>query len=282
MLFQSKDLNLINKEIVAVDPIKVEEFKGGVTYYQDARSAAFYAMGRAIKSHGSVILLIPGDYLANIYTALTEAWFQKANIVVVALHTNLGKIKTVWADRCILTNLTLEVEEFSQREHEIKECFDLHGPALINILYKKMDENKNDYSDLINAIIKIKKDAKFICYNSINNSIDNVIDISVAYKYGVLSKYIGMSAVKECGYLLCDASCVMVDVNIFRTRYANKNMKIIIIDDGRMSENSIKQWISGIGWECKCVPVLDNKTAKWFVDQCKQTVIILYKNGGVL
>lgn len=280
MLFQSNNLNLCNKEIVVVEPIKLTGIKEGTTCYQDARSAAFFAMGRAIKSQKSVVLLIPGEYLANTYTALTEAWFQKANIVVFALHTKLNKIKTTWADRCILKTLTIEMDELLQYEQEITECFAAHGPVLINILYKNKVEEKNDYSNLISIIVRIKKNAKFICYNSINNTTDNIINIPVAHKYGVISKYIGMSVVKECGYLLCDANCVLVDVNIFRTRYANQNMKIIILDDGRIFENGIDQWISSNGWECKSVSGIDDDIAKWFVAQCKQTVLIMRRNGG--
>lgn len=280
MLFQSENLNMFNKEVVAVDPIKLTSFKGSVVYYQDARSAAFYAMGRAIKSQESVILLIPGEYLVNIYTALTEAWFQKTNIVVIALHTELRKIETGWADRCILKKMTLEMDELSRYEQEVTKCFNFHGPVLINVLYKKSNKGKYDYSDLINIITRVKKDARFICYDSIKDVLGNIINISETYKYGVISKYIGMSVVKECGYLLCDANCVMVDVNIFRTRYANKNMKIIILDDGRICENGIDQWISRNGWECKRITMLDYDTAKWFVEQSKQTVMIMDKNGG--
>ena len=69
------------KKTVTVLPIKLEN---SVAEYQDARSAAFFAMGMSIKQKEPIMLLIPGEYVANIYTAITEAWFQKAEMVVYA------------------------------------------------------------------------------------------------------------------------------------------------------------------------------------------------------
>ena len=68
---------------ITVFPIKVE---GSVAEYQDARSAAFFAMGMSIKQKDPITLLLPGEYLTNIYTAITEAWFQKAEVIVYAFY----------------------------------------------------------------------------------------------------------------------------------------------------------------------------------------------------
>ncbi len=42
----------------------------------------FFAMGRTMKEKTTVGLALPGAYLASTYTAITEAWFQKVNVVV--------------------------------------------------------------------------------------------------------------------------------------------------------------------------------------------------------
>lgn len=84
--------------LITVAPICIDDAEN----YQDSRSAVFYAMGQAIKEKRTVGVFVPGAYLPSAYTALTEAWFQKANIIVVAFYDKVSEVKTTWADRCVL------------------------------------------------------------------------------------------------------------------------------------------------------------------------------------
>ena len=259
-----------DENVVTVAPIKVEN---SVAIYQDARSAAFFAMGMAIKDKKPVTLLTPGEYLANVYTAMTEAWFQKAEIVIYAFYDKVSDVKTSWADRCAKT-ITIHIDEYESCADKIKSYYHKHGPLLINVVGVDLQKSRIDYSTIIETVSKRDKEAKFLCYNSQNQSdIDN--NIKTEYKYGVLSKYVGMSVAKKVGYLLCNTECVLVDVNIFRTRYANKNMKIVILDDGNLKNNQIDQWITSNGWVCKCVEKIDDETADWLKEQTVQAVLII-------
>ena len=84
-----------------------------------------------------------------------------------------------------------------------------------------------------------------------------------------------MSGAKKVGYLLCDTECMLVDINIFRTRYANGNMKIAVLDDGKLKDNQIDQWITSNGWKCRRVEKIDGESANWLKEQSMQAVLII-------
>ena len=121
---------------VTVAPISLENEK----MYHDARSAAFFAMGRTIKEKTTVGLALPGAYLASTYTAITEAWFQKVNVVVFAFYDKFSEVSTAWIDRCIVKSMTIGADEIDDSIDEIESCCGMNGPVLINIVGVKDDE----------------------------------------------------------------------------------------------------------------------------------------------
>lgn len=258
--------------VVEVAPIQLQ-WNIAHSYYEDARSAAFYAMGEAVKSQKSVTLIISGKYLENIYTAITEAWFQKANIVVVALFEFISEVKNGWMDRCVLKNITIGTEETELCKTEFKNAYLFKGPVLINLISNKIDhEALIDYSPIICGIRTADNKAVFYCYNSMNSGISNIPEDQ---KYGCISKYVGQSLLESRGYLLCNSSCFMVDINIFRTRYANGNMKIVCLDDGSLRKYNIPFWIRSNGWECLEAKENNANIYEWLVSQKKQSVLII-------
>lgn len=266
------DLNRVVKsgwKTVTVAPIRIQN---SISEYQDARSAAFFAMGISIKEKSPVALLLPGEYLPSAYTAITEAWFQKAEVIVYAFYKKVSDVNTNWADRCA-TTMTIHIDEYDEKANEITAYCHMNGPLLINVVGINFEEPQINYNDVTTAISEIDESAKFLCYNSKDNV--GISNIKTEYKYGVLSKYIGMSTVKKAGYLLCNSDCVLVDVNIFRTRYANGNMKIVVLDDGKLKENQIDQWIISNGWKCKRIAQINNEAAKWLKEQTVQAVLII-------
>lgn len=258
-----------DRKTVTVLPIKIEH---SIAEYHDARSAAFFAMGMSIKEREPITLLLPGEYLTNVYTALTEAWFQKAEMIVYAFHKKVSDVKTSWAHRCAKT-ITIHIDEYEEKADEITAYHHMHGPVLINVVGIDLEEPQIDYSAEITAISEVDKLAKFLCYNS--KELTVVSNIKAEYKYGVLSKYIGMSITKNVGYLLCNSNCMLVDVNVFRTRYANGNMKIVVLDDGLLKENQIDKWIISNGWKCKRTEQMNHEAAKWLKDQNVQAILII-------
>lgn len=254
---------------VTVAPISLENEK----IYHDARSAAFFAMGRTMKEKTTVGLALPGAYLASTYTAITEAWFQKVNVVVFAFYDKLSEVSTAWIDRCIVKSMTIGADEIDDSIDEIESCCGMNGPVLINIVGVKDDETSFDYRKWIDAIRQKEGNAKIRCYNAIQS--DGIINIPSKDKYGVISKYIGMSVAVNVGYLLCTSECFLIDANVFRTRYANGNMKIILFDDGNLEKIDAKSWIAGNGWWCEVVFKDETTAVNWLIEDKTQGVLIV-------
>lgn len=244
--------------------------------YNDARSAAFYAMGLSMKEKQPVTLVVPGEYVSNVYTAITEAWFQKVNVVIVAVYGKVSDVQTQWIDRCVRLNVTASTEEDCTIKDFFEKAYTLKGPALLNYICGTKDEKKHDYTRIIHFLDDVyKQKIEYWCYAPNGNyGRSNIHSIDSKYKYGIVSKYIGMSATENAGILICDSDCVLVDVNIFRTRYANENMKIIILDDGKLQDNKVQGWIESNDWQCKCVDEITQEDARWLLQQEKQTVLI--------
>lgn len=209
--------------------------------FSDARSAAFFAFGKSLKEKKPVVLLVNGIYLSSVYTAITEAWFQKANVIVLSLFDSLKDMKTSYLDRCVVYSISIEENEFDKSI--IEHCETKKGPCLINVLKSdtKID-NRNDYQHVITSIISNNPRLKIIAYNCESN---NVVNIDKKYKYGVVSKYIGMSLNDNMGVLLCNRECLDVDMSVFRTRYSNSNMKIVVVGK---DFSDISSWIESNGW----------------------------------
>ena len=249
------------------------------TFISDARSAAFYAMGKVIKTGAKYALVIDGDFLPNIYTCLVEAWFQKSPLTVIALFDNIDEIKTSWADRCTVGTFTCKEEDILKNKNKIYNLSNAKGSVLINILTKETAEPKNDYSEILNLINgALNKKVAVTCYNAKENEeYPNLELLSIApkHRYGTVSKYIGSGAVADPGILCVTEDCVKLDLNIFRTRYKTAQMKIIITNSGSEQSNNICEWITGNGWECSYKEKADQNLITAFLSEEKPSVLML-------
>lgn len=256
-------------DVVAVTPVELP----GAKQYRDARSAAFYAMGTAVKTCKPVILVVPGYDLPSTYTAVTEAWFQKANVIVVALFDRVSEVKTVWMDRCVLRTATFGADEQAAFGEMMTSVRGLPGPVLINLTGFALEEKPIDYSAAMQALCTANPDVKMTAYCPKTLDCEDVTAVPVRDKYGLISKYVGMSVAKDVGVLLCPAQCALLDMNIFRTRYANGNMKIVLLDEnGALDDLHVAQWISGNGWEYLESDGAEEADAKWLLSQQRQAV----------
>lgn len=264
--------NWVTENIVVVAPV---EYPGAVQY-EDARSAAFYAMGIAVKENTPVTLVVPGRYLASTYTAITEAWFQKANVIVIAVYEKVSEVKTAWMDRCVVQTGTYGPDENEAFLQALEHAKGAYGPVLLNRVGAVPAEQPVDYSRILAVLSKVADGKEILAYYAQNCEDLPVRQILAEDKYGVLSRYIGMSAVKDVGILLCPARCVLLDANIFRNRYANANMKIILVDEEeKLKKLDFAQWISGNGWECRCEEKTSEEACSWLLEQTRQAVLII-------
>lgn len=268
-------LDKLQGRIVTISPVNLA--RTDVINYKDARSGAFYAMGVSMKENIPVTLIVPGEYISSIYTAITEAWFQKVNVVVLALYEKISVVNTSWMERCVVANATYGIDEESGINAFLENAYGMKGPILLNVVGERFYENACDYTEIINMLESVSmSEIEFWCYNTKNKvEKNNFHSIHSQHKYGVISKYIGMSVVSNVGILLCNAECALVDINVFRTRYAKDNMKIVLVDDGTLKKNNIALWIESNGWVCKQVATMDEEAGRWLISQKKQTVLIV-------
>ena len=268
-------LESYTSEIVVVKPLNMilkKEYKE----LSDARSAAFYAMGKAIKQDKTVVLVVNGEFLTNIYTAVTEAWFQKCNLLVVSLFDSVSEVNTYFMDRCTVMNRTVGIGETEVLRNYLVDSKKSIGPKLLSVVCDKSLLDKvqvNNFDDIIATIREVEQNnVEITCFNCNNSFVNN---ISYDYKYGVISKYIGKSTVRDCGYLVCDEECVLVDVNVFRTRYKTKNMKIVIYCNEAMNDFELEKWILNNGWECRMANTVELDDVKWMSKlECASVLLI--------
>lgn len=252
----SKIINDVSKKIEhivisGVDLCDVE----CADFIADARDAAFFAMGLAIKKREPVLLVVDGEHLTNTYTAVTEAWFQKANVIIVSVYYEINKIKTSWLDRCILESSAYQAENQKKCSDYILHSIGKQGPVLLNILANERKEMKIDYSKILNVLDAFYTDNKEHKKVKIYNGKDNVFkslsieNISKEYNYGLISKYIASTVMGDDSVFCCNMDCLLLDLNIFRTKYLNSNVKIIALENEGFDIEKLNDWIASNGLE---------------------------------
>ena len=236
-------LNYLNTDlIVCGDNIKQETMIENFKSINDIRSAAFYAFGQSKLANKNTVLIINGDYLSNVYTVLTEAWFQKTNLIVIALYRSIYDIETNYLDRCTVSNITFIDKDFIQFKEKIKKSLELIGPKLFNIV-TKIKQEKNDYSDILNIIRNyVQANDKIYIYNGLEVNLPcKVNNLDLKYKYGIVSKYLGstLNLNGNKAILICTNECLEIDLNVLNNKAMNENFKMIV----KGNIESLKKWI---------------------------------------
>lgn len=243
----------------------------------DLRSATFFANGEVNSNNKPVILIINGEYLANIYTGITEAWFQRSNINIISIFEKYDDIKIEYLRRCIPDILTIYEENIEEYKETIYKFINNNMPSLINIKYMLKSEEKVDYTNITNILDNIVKNkVDVFTYNSENKSKNNIniMNIERKYKYGVLSKYMGyVSAKKQKTLIILPYELLKIDLNIFNNRYINKNVKIII--NKRKEQSNIKEWIKDNNIEILQTRNLDKNIFEKFWNLDKASALII-------
>lgn len=228
-----------------ITSIKVIQEKN-IKFVDDARSAAFFAFGKAIRENKSIVLIVKAYEVVDIYTAITEAWFQKTNVIIVALCDNISDCEHTYMDRCV--KKTIKITETQLEKLSVDSLIKYRGPVLVDVIKENVLDKKIDYSNIINNINYNDEEKVLYVYNPIDSyEVQNtqIITIDEKYQYGMVSKYLGyqISTSKKC-ILLCTAECIVKDLNIFNNREINEKIKIIVIDrDNVIEKKHIDQWI---------------------------------------
>ncbi len=257
-----KNLNEFNLTDIVVVGNQTEDKPACCEYILDARSAGFYAFGKALKEQKSVALIVDGRYLPSLLTSMTEAWFQKANVIIIACYSHFSQVKCQYFERVTLSTQT--VEEISSEIIEQSVC--KKGPVLINLVGVKNKKKSFDYG----VIPQVLKGEKLYLYQAGKEYDDaNIRVIDERHKYGVISRYMGMLAVaSEKIFLSCPAECLMIDLNVLNNRYSVNGARMIILDREKLvRQNKVDRWLESNGISAK------------FVDKINASDVELVKNS---
>lgn len=236
------------KEIILGDNIKLKTLENAINI-NDIRSATFYAFGQSKILNDNVVLIIDGKFISNTYTALTEAWFQRANVIVIALYNSFYEINNRYLDRCTISNKTVFLKDLEDMKINIEEDLEKKGPKVYNIIvdWKFTTKDKSiDYTDeLINLKSIVKDNDEVYLYNSDKTEFKNlkIFNIDYKYRYGVISKYVAYLLDKKDNkkILICDEETFMLDSNILNNKYMNSNFKLILKHNKEI-DFQIKEW----------------------------------------
>ena len=207
-----------------------------VTFIEDARSAVFTAYGLAKSSNRPVVVIIEDAYLPNAYTGLTEAWFQRIPVIVIALNST-DKHSSEYLDRCV--DATYYVDSSSDINLIISNVLQHRGPSLLKVRSEVGMDIKIDYSSIIDLLNSCTCVSNIICYNSNNTEVKN---IAPEYKYGILSKYVGLLSGGKEAVLCVPDEILALDTNIFNFRNFPSNFRLIV------KESGLKYWPKLEGW----------------------------------
>ena len=242
-------LEVINpKEVILGDNIKITSIENA-TKINDIRSATFYAFGQSKILNDNVVLIIDGKFISNTYTALTEAWFQRANVIIIALYNSFYEINNRYLDRCTLSNKIIFEKDLKNMKMKLKEDLRKNGPKIYNIIVDwkfVLEDNSIDYTnELINLKTILKDNDEVYLYNSNKAEFEDlkIFNIDYKYRYGIISKYVGYLLEKKSSkqILICDEETFMLDSNVLNNRYMSPNFKIILKHNKEINFE-VKKW----------------------------------------
>ncbi len=212
----------------------------------DIRSAAFYALGLSQKKDVPVVIVLRREYLSNTFTALTESWFQRRGIIVIAIGNNILNDSLDCYKNCSC------VQHKVQKFGDFTSCFEnirLDLPVIF-LMEGEYAYNPIKGSVDINSIAnEIPGDIHLFVYSAlidVRRVYSNVSYIDPEFKYGMLSKFLGHCiSNKEKSILITDISILKLDMNIFNSRYLDERFNMIVT--GQKPSAEILHWIRSNG-----------------------------------
>lgn len=215
---------------------------------EDARSAAFYALGRAKVTEKPVALFVEAAYVASTYTAITEAFYQKVPVLIVSFD-----YKRTFCEESFMRYSVSTIYNITNIEH-INEIRITNKPVLVKICLEEEKINRKAHkTGILERLLLtlnetlLPQDEVLLYADDVPCNFDDGITIrqySAEYQYGVISKYLGMLQYAEHELILMiPEQMFRLDYNVFNSRYITPKMKIIVYDV--QDENNIKlEWLT--------------------------------------
>jgi len=236
-------------------------YKYNIRIVHDSRSATFEALGIAKMTDERIALIVDELYLSNIYTAITEVWFQRINILIITINANLYQSQE-YMERCIVGKAMLIGD--SKVENIIENILEQSGPFLLRTAITLNIDVEIDYSKIYNKLNAYLSSEDIVSFfNPIDTGFISKAKVRVikpGHKYGIISKYVGyLLGCSNNRHILCiPESLLSYDSNIFNFRNIPNNFCIIVIADESGLVDRLSSWISSNTISCQTATIADN------------------------
>ena len=213
---------------------------------KDARSAAFEAFGIIKITDNPVAVIVNEDELASTLTAVTEAWFQRKDLILITINGNFSKHYD-YLDRCVVSNSLLFQD--SNEDEIVREMQLRHGPHLLRTTIVAKEDSPVDYSGILKELDNLLSDNDVVfCYNPADLSGKHYRCISQQHQYCTVSKYVGYLLGNKDKALLCVPERLLAyDSNIFNFRNLPKTFFVIVVADNSGVMKKLSPWIESNG-----------------------------------
>ncbi len=213
---------------------------------KDARSATFEAFGIIKILEKPVALLLKEDELSSTLTAVTEAWLQRKDLVLITVNGNLYQHYD-YLDRCLMSSALLL--EDSNEDEVVQEMQLRHGPHLLRTTLMLEEEKPVDYSCVLQELEGSLSDKDVVfCYHPAKLSGEHNIAISQQHRYCVISKYVGYLLGCNGKAVLCiPENLLAYDSNIFNFRNLPSTLFLVVVADSSGSMSKLSPWIESNG-----------------------------------
>ena len=211
----------------------------------DVRSATFESLGIAKMKEVRIALVIDERYISNAYTAITEAWFQRKNILIITVNANLYH-PVDYMNRCLVGSSILTCH--SDIDELCNDILEENGPYLLRTELRFEDAAKTDYGRILTRLNNVLgKNDVVTCYNpdTIQIPLEYTLKtILEQHKYCSISKYVGQLLSGDMNHILCiPESLLAYDSNIFNFRNMPDSFMVIVIADDSQVFDKLKPWI---------------------------------------
>ena len=220
------------------------------TYFEDVRSATFFAFGQSKLQGKPSVLIVDDDFISNCYTALIETWMQRIPLIIISYNSR--KLSSIqYLQRCL--DAIYEINDKVNIDTTSSKWSAINGPILIRIFF---DYNKNGaftYVDVLKQLTKRVAPERILCYNiSIEEAAEyGVANIEKKYKYGIISKYVGRLMSGNPSILVIPDFILELESNIFNVRNLPSTFRVYIKKTSDKIIYNYTQWLKSNNIEVK-------------------------------
>ena len=273
-LFDIGIKNVVYERIIDLSSVMSELNQIKFHSIEDVRSATFYACGMSQETDEAIGLVISEESLPNIYTGLTEAWFQRRPIVVIALCSRVLNKNIDYLNNC--TEACFKIQNDLDIEQFFQDVSIVDSPIVMLIEEEYNRNHKVINFDLMPLINQLDSSDQVILSSAIKTDLNlpQIHKVPVEYRYGLFSKYMGYLLGNDSRTILvADYDSVKLDMNIFNNRYICTKFKMILLKVNQ--EFEVDGWIESNGIKVMYAQSFNENIVKSFLEFNAPSLLVI-------